>query len=257
MTGGALLAGTYTAPKLTVLGSAEVLALSGPTPPPTEPPPRDTPTPTSTPTVTSGPTETPTPTGTVVEEGTPGTPTPTATASPTGEAGTPTPTATATPTDNDNDNGNDNNSGNGNENISITVNSGSESSGRTARISSIPPVGNPGVLSAAPTAPQNPGVLSAAPATPREVVSRAVPVVAQRPTPTVRPTPGVLPIAGEIGTGTLAGLLGSLGLVAAGVGVHLRRRPHAARSAQPTAGDDPETTGPSSPVSEDEAGNGA
>jgi len=68
--------------------------------------------------------------------------------------------------------------------------------------------------------------------------------------------PGVLPIAGEVSPGTLAGVLGGLGLVVAGVGVHLRGRLNAARRAQLAEGEAPETTETSTSVNEDDGGNG-
>jgi hypothetical protein len=213
--------------------------------------------------------------------GTQVTPTPTAsaTATPTGtltEVGTPTPTASPTGTlptnppalisNNNNNNGNSNNNNGNNNNDNngggtIRVNTSrttNEAAEHPFIIGPGPSVQNPGVLSAAPATPTTyPGVLAATPPTTREVAPRGVPVIGLQPTPTVRPTPGVLPIAGEVGPGTLAAMLGGLGFVVAGVGVHLRDRLNAGRRARLAPGEDPATTEPSPSVNEDDGGNGA
>jgi len=67
----------------------------------------------------------------------------------------------------------------------------------------------------------------------------------------------LLPFAGEVGPGTLAGMLGSLGLIGAGIGVHMRSRLNAARKAQLAGGDDPEATETPASVNEDDGANGA
>jgi hypothetical protein len=205
-----------------------------------------------------------TPTGTLTEVGTP-----TPTASPTGTLPTATPTSlTVSLTNNNNNNGNNNgNNNNGNNNNdnngggTIRVNTGTttnEAAEHPFIIGPGPAVQNPGVLSAAPATPTTyPGVLAATPPTTREVVPRGVPVIGLQPTPTVRPTPGVLPTAGEVGPGTLAAMLGGLGFVVAGVGVHLRDRLNAGRRARLATGEDPTPTEPSTSVNEDDGGNGA
>jgi hypothetical protein len=88
----------------------------------------------------------------------------------------------------------------------------------------------PGVAAAHPEG--QPGVLSSAPNQPRPGVAAAVPPVAGvNPGPGVaaaRPTPSVLPFAGQAGTGTLAAVLGGLGLASLGAALHLRARRKAA-----------------------------
>ena len=250
---GALVAGMYTTPRLKVLGSAEVLALSG-TPPPTLPPPTGTPTPTG----TATPTSTATPTGTLPGEGGTVTLTPTATDTPTATPTSTLPTSRLTANENDNDNGNGNN---GNDNVTFSESRSSTTTRSEERFSVIGPIPtdrNPGVLSAAPSPePRYPGVLSAAPRTPAPAPVRPgqPPVVAQVPTPTPRPLPSVLPVAGEVSPGALASVLGSLGLIGAGVAVQLRARRNAARRRRLAAREDQPSTDASASGSPDDPEN--
>lgn len=280
--GGALLAGSYRPPRLTVLGPAAVLAVSGTppvatprkpeeTPTPTLPIPSETPTtptatvptttpgttptgtvptttpgvtptatpPTTTPTVGVSATPTqPTPTGTTVPSETPvatataTTPTqtavPTATVAPTQTP--PTPTQTPLPAETQTSSG-------GSSHEVTTVNHGVSREGGTSESEesvSVERPHSPPLLASHPAEdlvvetrpdrplPPPPQIIAEAPVPQQPVpLNIRVPGVIATPAPE---RPSTLPSAGEAVTTPLVGLAAGLGLIAAGVGLRLRRR---------------------------------